>query len=248
MSLYEKPVRLLMHDMVADMGIQRGDILTRAQVMAWFRERYPRVKDGTIAAHLIILSTNAPSRIHHSVRPEQDDLLFQVNRSRFRLYEDGVDPAPIYEREQIEAEDDEDPGVDPRQASEFAYEADLQRFLAKNLALIEPGLRLYEDEEGVTGIEFPAGGRFIDVLAVDANENLVVIELKVSRGYDRVVGQLLRYMAWIRKHHAEESQAVRGMIVARDISEDLLLACSGVSEVELYEYELSVELRKVNDT
>jgi hypothetical protein len=31
--------------------------------------------------------------------------------------------------------------------SEFAYECDLQNYLAKNLHRIEPGLRLYEDEE-----------------------------------------------------------------------------------------------------
>ena len=84
----------------------------------------------------------------------------------------------------------------------------------KNLSLLEPGLRLYE-EEGITGIEFPAGGRFIDILAVDAQHNYVVIELKVSRGYDRVVGQLLRYMAWVKQHQAEATQQVRGIIVAR---------------------------------
>jgi RecB family endonuclease NucS len=89
------------------------------------------------------------------------------------------------------------------------------------------------------------GGRFIDILAVDSEKRLVVIELKVSRGYDRVVGQLLRYMAWIQKHHAEPGQAVRGIIAAREISDDLKLACSYLPAVSLYEYELSVSLRKV---
>ena len=36
----------------------------------------------------------------------------------------------------------------------------------------------------------------------------------------------MRYMAWIRKNQAELGQRVRGLIVAREISEDLLLACS----------------------
>lgn len=66
-------------------------------------------------------------------------------------------------------------------------------------------------EEEISGIEFPVGSRFIDILAIDSNNDYVVIELKVSRGYDRVIGQILRYMAWIRKNHAEESQKVRGM-------------------------------------
>jgi len=78
---------------------------------------------------------------------------------------------------------------------EFAHEKDLQRFLAKNLELIESGLQLYKDDEDdqITGLEFPAGDRFIDILAADKSNNYVVIELKVSKGYDRVVGQLLRY-------------------------------------------------------
>ena len=73
--------------------------------------------------------------------------------------------------------------------NEFAYEKDLQNFLAKNLSLIEPGLSLYVEEE-ITGIEFPVGNRFIDILAIDSYNNYVVMELKVSRGYDSVVGRL----------------------------------------------------------
>ena len=38
--------------------------------------------------------------------------------------------------------------------SEFAYEHDLRDYLAKNLHLIEPGLKLYQDE-GMSGIQFP---------------------------------------------------------------------------------------------
>lgn len=75
---------------------------------------------------------------------------------------------------------------------------------------------------------------------------LVVIELKVSRGYDRVVGQLMRYMAWIRMNQAEPDQQVRGIIVARAISEDLLLAYSLLADVRLFKYELSLKLKAVN--
>jgi RecB family endonuclease NucS len=82
-------------------------------------------------------------------------------------------------------------------------------------------------------------------LAIDSRNSYVVVELKVSRGYDRVVGQLLRYMAWIEKNHAEAAQPVRGFVVAREISDDLILACSRVSGITLFEYALSVQIRKV---
>lgn len=88
-----------------------------------------------------------------------------------------------------------------------------------------------QTDEGITGVEFPVGGRYIDILATDQSGGYMVIELKVSRGYDKVVGQLLRYMNWIKKNHAEPSQSVRGIIIAKQISEDLLLACSDLPTV-----------------
>ena len=242
MPIYDKPVRLLMKDMVSDLGVKKGDVLSKEQVQAWFAKSYPKIKEGTISAHLIRMSTNAPSRVHYNATPG-DDLFCQINGSHFRLYDPENDAPPIYETGSVKPtsgllkEELEPP-------TEFAYETDLRNFLAKNLSLLEPGLRLYE-EEGINGIEFPVGGRFIDILAVDAQDNYVVIELKVSRGYDRVVGQLLRYVAWISKHHANPTQQVRGVIVAREISNDLLLACSALPAVQLFEYQLSVSLRRV---
>ena len=53
-------------------------------------------------------------------------------------------------------------------------------------------------------------------------------------------------MAWIEKNLAEEGQKVRGVIIAKQISEDLKLACSKITDVKLMEYELSVKLSGVN--
>jgi endonuclease len=243
--IYDKPVRVLMKDMVTELGLRPGQIITRERVRHWFRDRYPKIKEGTISCHLIRMSTNAPSRVHYSAKLGEDDLFFQIDGSQFRLYESAKDPQPITSATAPDApEMPEEPEEEKDAVSEFAYERDLRNFLAKNLAILEPGLRLYE-EEGITGIEFPAGGRFIDILGVDKENRYVVIELKVSRGYDRVVGQLLRYINWVRKNQAEEGQGVRGVIVAREISEDLLLACSDLRDVQLFEYELSLSLKEV---
>ena len=236
-----------MRDMVADLQLRAGDVIGRDQVIEWFAKHYPRVKEGTIAAHLIRQSTNARTRLHYTPRPGDDDLFFQIDSSRFRLYQPTSDPPPITRASIAEAASEPARPTGESlvpESSEFAYERDLRNFLSKNLHQLEPGLEIYEDE-GINGIEFPAGGRFIDILAVDQAKNYVVIELKVSRGYDRVVGQLLRYMAWIEQHHAEPAERVRGIIVAKDISEDLRLACSRVRDVSLFEYELAVKLRRI---
>ena len=246
MALYDKSVKLLFRDMIKDLAIQKGEVIEREKINSWFKTKYPLIKPGTISAHMLKLSTNAPSRIHYNVDPNgKDDLFFQIDSKRFRLYDQSSDPDPIYFKQK--ESDIVTPGHEESEeenGNEFAYEKDLQNFLAKNLSLIEPGLSLYLEEE-ISGIEFPVGNRFIDILAIDSNNNYVVIELKVSRGYDRVVGQILRYMAWIRKNHAEESQKVRGIIIAREISDDLLLACSETNNVELYEYNLSITLNKI---
>lgn len=243
-SLYNKPVRTLMHDMVRDIGLKPDTIIARDRVRSWFKESYPKIKDGTIAAHLLRMSVNSKSRVHYGAKQGDDDLFFQIDSKHFRLYERSKDPAPIYPGDNLEELVKEEVQEVVEQGSpEFAYEKDLQNYLSKNLYLIESGLTLFEDE-GINGLEFPVGGRFIDILATDSNGSYVVIELKVSKGYDRVVGQLLRYMAWIRQNQTEPGQSVRGIIIARHISEDLQLACSGVDGVQLFEYELSVSLRE----
>ena len=174
-----------------------------------------------------------------------DDVFFQLDSNRFRRFDAAKDPLPvhdgdIYTPSTLQAEATKS----PESESHFTYEHDLRDFLARNLHLNQSGLSLYE-QEGVTGVEFPAGGRFIDILAVDAKGGLVVIELKVSKGYHRVVGQLLRYVGWIERHHAEPNQLVRGIIVAKLISEDLKLACSRLRDVHLVEYALAVTLKRV---
>ena len=246
MAIYDKPVHALMKDMVASFELNSGDCFTKHQAIEWFAAHYPKVKHGTIVAHLIRLSTNVPSRLHYNMKPGDDDVLFRVDSQQHRLYEPNSDPRPIHHTSDApdvsEKNDENDPTT--HGASEFAYERDLQNYLAKNLGVIEPGLTLYEDD-GINGIEFPAGGRFIDILAVDSNGDLVVIELKVARGYDRVVGQLLRYMGWIRREQASPGQGVRGMVIARNISTDLVYACSSVTDVQLFEYSLALSLKQV---
>ena len=246
--IYGKTVRELFRDMISEIKLKPGEAITRENILSWFKEKYPKIKSTTVSCHCIRLSTNAPTRIYYSAGTD-DNLLYQLERGRYRLYDPKTDPSPIYEKisgEQVKvismaAADQE------TDEQEFAYEKDLQQFLAKNLELIEPSLQLYKDDDDdeITGLEFPAGERFIDILAVDNRKDFVVVELKVSKGYDRVVGQLLRYMAWIKQNLATENQKVRGVIIAREISDDLIMATSLVPDVTLLEYQLKVTLQKV---
>lgn len=211
--------------------------------------------------HVEVMSTNnGRIRQHHKsvYAGSNHDLFFKLGKDRFRLYDPQTDPAPVYDL------GDDDPANMARPsgediieiterldaetfnaATQFAYERDLQNYLIKNLASLEPGLRLYVDEDGMSGVEFDTGGRRIDILALDVEDRFVVVELKVSNAYDRVVGQIARYMAWVQAN-LETERPVRGMIVAKAINDDLKLACSLLKDVELIEYEMTFNVRRVS--
>lgn len=252
MPIYKQPTRVLMSEFGKD-ELKPGQVFKRAAAMRWFGEHYPKIKSSTVSMHVEGVSVNSTLRRHHpSIRAGSGhDLFYKVGPGQFRLWEPKSDPAPVYGADM--------PGVSPNEdtiateegeeeiedgsvgSAEFAFERDLRNYLEKNLGALEPGLRLYE-EEGMRGIEFPAGNRRIDILAVGKDGAYVVVELKVKKGYDRVVGQIMLYMAWVKKHLAE-GKAVRGIILASEISDDLRLAASPMDDIRLVEYELSFKLK-----
>ncbi len=127
---------------------------------------------------------------------------------------------------------------------EFSLESHLRDFLARNLGTINvhsSRLRLYSDGSGRTGVEFPTDVGPIDILAVDESGNLFVFELKLSRGPDRAMGQLARYMGWVKKTLAGQKE-VFGIIVAKNMDEKLRYASLAVPNVKLWEYEVKFQL------
>jgi RecB family endonuclease NucS len=80
-------------------------------------------------------------------------------------------------------------------------------------------------------------------VAKDRNGVPVVIELKVSRGHEKAVGQALYYRASIKRRL--NAQRVRIFIVASEIRSELRSAASEVSDMTLFEYNLAVTVRIV---
>jgi len=244
-TIYEKSVRELLKDFVEKWSDNNG-VFVKKDVIDWFNKNYPKIKERTVSAHIIKFSVNNKNRVHYHTHSDgRDDIIFRINEHTYRKYNRTTDSEPIYKFESNEIKVSEKEDEDALYDTSFAYEEDLKNYLSKNLEIIEPGLRLFE-EDGITGLEFNVNGRFIDILAVDKNNNFVVIELKVSKSYDRVIGQLLRYKNWIQKEMADNGQIVRGIIIANELSDDLKIACIGLPDIKLYEYELSVKLFERN--
>ena len=147
----------------------------------------------------------------------------------------------LADRSEPEIDLDSDDDFDEGQS--FVREADLRDFLAKNPQCIEQGLIIYSDN-GRSGVEFPVENGRIDLLAIDREQRLVVIELKVGRGRNKTIGQLLYYMGWVDKN-LSKGKPCRGMIISKDITDDLILAAKRVPGVTLSRYNLSVTVDKV---
>ena len=115
---------------------------------------------------------------------------------------------------------------------QFLWEKELENFIVRNWERIsiEKGLKLYEDEDGEIGQQYPTDSGAIDILAVDKDNNFVVIELKKGRSGEKVVGQILHYMGWVKSSLATDGQGVRGIIIASDGSKRLTNAVGMVSD------------------
>jgi RecB family endonuclease NucS len=126
---------------------------------------------------------------------------------------------------------------------EFALESHLRDFLARDLERIEPGLKLYNSEDQ-GGVEYSIDGGRIDILAVDRTGRFVVIELKLSQGRNKVLGQILYYMGWVDDNLG--NGPCRGIVIANEISKELSTAVSRVPDVSLCKYKMSFSVEPIS--
>lgn len=145
----------------------------------------------------------------------------------------------------FEAETDTDTAESDEEALSFELEHQLRDFIVANLNAIPINgqrLRLYQDPSGKSGREYPTGVGFIDILAQDDAGVFYVFELKRGKSADHTVGQILRYIGWLRHHHLENA-GVCGVIVAKELCDKLKYAVSAVPGLYAYTYEVSFSLK-----
>ena len=129
----------------------------------------------------------------------------------------------------------------------FAMEKHLEDFLVKNWAQTElaQAFRIYEEDGELVGQQYATDAGPIDILAVSRDgQRLLVVELKRGRASDVVVGQVLRYMGYVKEQIAEPHQTVEGAIIALDDDQKLRWALAVVPGVSFYRYQVSFKLIK----
>lgn len=113
-------------------------------------------------------------------------------------------------------------GYGAADGSFFVLEAGLEEAVKANLKQL--GLRLAEasiQQQCSLGIGI---GR-TDLICLDEHGDFVVLELKAVHTSDSVVGQLLRYMGYVRENWAAKAgKKVRGIVLTPSYDEQLRLA------------------------
>ncbi|MCY4615004.1 MAG: endonuclease NucS [Chloroflexi bacterium] len=243
-SIYDRPARELIQTALADMP----DPFTSQDMVQWFGEHYDRVNPSTVRAHLRRASVNIPPDVSGKYWSETDRTVYRLSPGQFTRYrpdvhgvfEDGI-PSGLAE----ETDDDATGGdqVDEADAS-FALELHLEEFMEANWASIEFGrpLQVWTDDDGEWGRQYRTEVGTIDFLCEDeATHEMVVVELKRGKSSDQVVGQVLRYMGWVREH-LSNGRGVSGIIITHDYDQRVRYAVAELPSVEAWTYQVSFSL------
>ena len=140
------------------------------------------------------------------------------------------------------------PNPEVEDASEFAMEKHLEDFLIKNWAHTPLGkhYRIYEEAGEMIGQQYPSDTGPIDILAKSKDgKTWLVIELKKGRTSDAVVGQIQRYMGYVKEELAEPNQQVKGAIIGLVADNRLKRALSVTANIEFYAYHIDFKLNKL---
>ena len=138
-----------------------------------------------------------------------------------------------------------DPDVED--AAAFAMEKHLEDFLVKNWAQTELGkdYDIYAEDGEPVGQQYPTDTGPMDLLAVKKDKSeLLVVELKRGKASDVVVGQVLRYMGFVKEDLAEPNQAVRGVIIALEDDLRIRRALAVTPSIQFFRYQISFKLLK----
>ena len=118
-------------------------------------------------------------------------------------------------------------------------ERDLKAAVVENIGHLGRGLSLVGG-----GVEQVVDAGRIDIVATDAQGNLVVVELKAGNAEPESVAQLLAYMATVPRR---EGQEVRGILVAHGFAQRVRYAARAIPNVTLASYSFTFEFNEIEE-
>lgn len=210
-------------DVVSNYHYQSGGILPHRRTIRW----YSQIIERSAMSDALRNSTGSIGTVSDITKyAEEIETLIG-----------GAKPTTVFSTD----ESVEDPSV-------FALEKHLESFLVENWKQTELGkyYDIFEEEGELVGQQYPSDTGPIDILAISKDKkSLLVVELKKGRVSDNVVGQIQRYMGFVKEELAENNQLVKGVIIALEDDLRIRRALSVTSNIEFYRYLVSFKLFKV---
>ena len=239
-SIYDRPVRELIQTAIEALP----EPFTSQDMVQWFAEHFDKINPRTVRAHLRRACVNIPPDATGSTWGTEDRTVYRLSPGQFTRYRrevhgDFENGLPMGLTDEVE-------GVahDDGPEASFALEQHLEEFMESNWSSIDFGrpLHIWTDGNDGWGRQYATEVGVIDFLCEDkaANE-LVVVELKRGKSSDRVVGQILRYMGWVREQLAD-GRGVSGIIITHDYDDRVRYAIAELPRVEAWKYSVSFSL------
>jgi restriction system protein len=128
---------------------------------------------------------------------------------------------------------------------EFTIESHLEGFIIENWEKLELGKKynIYSEEGEKKGQYVTPIGR-IDILAKSKDKKeWLVIELKKGRSGHEVVGQILKYIGWIKENECPNNGKVKGLIILGEKEEGITYALKATDNIGLMTYSVSFQLK-----
>lgn len=135
-------------------------------------------------------------------------------------------------------------GGEKRELSkEWMLEQEFETKILRNDLVFGRRLKMYETESAY-GRQFiiPGIGR-LDILAQEVGSNdYYIIELKKGIGDDQVIGQIARYMGWVKQNLVRNDEKVHGIVCVNQVTEKLKLSAQVIPNIYVYEYGVHTRL------
>lgn len=109
--------------------------------------------------------------------------------------------------------------------------AQLRHLIAERPELLEAGLAVHVDAKGrEVGARYDTEVGEIDLLARGADDEWVVVMIAAEGAGPELVPDALHRLGYVRKHVAEEGEAVRGIVLVDQLDEELGYAATAVAD------------------
>ena len=209
-------------EVIGNYEYKDGQVLPHRRSVKWFPNKVAR--------------SSVSPELRSSTNSQGTSSMITKHASEIESYISGSSSLP----NQLSEEGVEDPAV-------FMFEKHLEDFLVQNWKQTELGrdYDIYEEDGVMAGQQFQTDTGPIDILAISKDKkSLLVVELKRGRVSDAVVGQIQRYMGYVKDELADKEQEVKGVIIGLDDDLKVKRALSMTNNIDFFKYEVSFKLHK----